>query len=160
MKKAALVLTACIVLTGMVCGYNINHSQSNDTTMPSEKMVAKAEQLEVEQDKKAKTVQRQNVNSVGADKTEVQSNTSIFEPYDLPAIKRGEKSQETIQFNLLLSQLDFNDDGIIDKKDFQLSEMSREVFAKKLVENGNVGTLEEAQWLIDGNISSSCGILY
>lgn len=158
MKKAFLILSSCIILAGMFCGYNINHSQ-REKSIPSKKIDADSEQFEAVREKTSA-----NITTTGTADAQTYStkstDTPIFAPYDLPAIKQGEKSQEAIWTNPLLGQLDFNNDGVIDKNDFQLSEMSRQAFAEKLVENGNVGTPEEAQWLIDGDIASSCGIMY
>lgn len=75
---------------------------------------------------------------------------------NLRALKPGDKSPDITE-NLHYRDLNFNNDDMIDAEDFKLSGMSREEFKRKLVENGNLGTLGEGDYLIDGRISVPCG---
>lgn len=165
MKKAALILTVCIVAVGLFCGHNVSQSQFLNAITPSEKMASDVEKQE--NAKEAEKDQKQEVVLANSSKTKSEevvsiysSDSPLFLSYNLPAIKQGEELQGWSQPNPLFGQLDFNKDGCVDKEDFQLSEMNREEFAKKLVENGNVGTSEEAQWLIDGDISSAYAVMH
>lgn len=55
-------------------------------------------------------------------------------------------------------ELDFDKDGTISSEDYKLSGMSHDVFASKLVSNGNVGTSSEAEQVIKGDITVMCGV--
>lgn len=75
---------------------------------------------------------------------------------NLWALKEGETVTE-FKLNPHYRDLNFNNDDVIDDEDFELSGMSRKEFAEKLVENGNLGTIGEAEYLFRGEICIPCG---
>lgn len=101
----------------------------------------------------------------GTDKSENNdSNISQTTSADIPtnvsgnlrALKEGETAPE-FKLNPRYRDLNFNNDDVIDAEDFKLSGMSREEFAEKLVENGNLGTIGEAEYFFRGEICVPCG---
>lgn len=57
-------------------------------------------------------------------------------------------------------ELDINKDGMIDSEDYKLSNMDKDTFAAKMVENGNIGTTDEAEMVISGELAVMCGIIH
>lgn len=178
MKKAALLLIVCMAAASVFCSF------SNHQLAPAKELAAEAIQKETQQEKSTDITEGKKPHTTkadvkkevpkepdqetipdSADKMAIENDTAkadtdkIIFVQHLPCIKTGEEPPKW-EPNLLLSKLDFNKDGLVDREDYRVSGMSREEFAERLLKNGNVGTSEEAQWLIDGDIASSYGIVY
>lgn len=82
--------------------------------------------------------------------------TNATDKENFRALKDGE-SAPYITESPHYRDLNFNNDDVIDVEDFKLSGMRCEEFANKLVENGNLGTIGEADYLFRGEISVPCG---
>lgn len=100
----------------------------------------------------------ESVNPQVSQTTEPETATDILtnSPENLWALREGDAVSE-FWLNPHYRDLNFNNDDMIDAEDFKLSGMSREEFAEKLVKNGNLGTIGEADYLFRGEIAVPCG---